>query len=136
VLRDMVIENGAKNWSTIASALPGRIGKQCRERWHNHLDPNIRKEKWSQQEDGLILKLHSKFGNRWCEIAKALPGRTDNAIKNRFNSKLKKYVSEGPFTEALRCEDDSDQDYNDKDNSLGHESDAKSPSASILTEDV
>ena len=93
ILRQMVEENGAKNWSAIAAALPGRIGKQCRERWHNHLDPNIRKEKWSQEEDRLILLMHAQHGNRWCEIAKAIPGRTDNAIKNRFNSKLKKFVS-------------------------------------------
>ena len=93
ILRQMVEENGAKNWSAIAAALPGRIGKQCRERWHNHLDPNIRMEKWSQEEDRLILLMHAQHGNRWCEIAKAIPGRTDNAIKNRFNSKLKKFVS-------------------------------------------
>jgi myb proto-oncogene protein len=58
ILRQMVEEHGAKNWSAIAAALPGRIGKQCRERWHNHLDPNIRKEKWSQEEDRLILAMH------------------------------------------------------------------------------
>jgi myb proto-oncogene protein len=98
ILRQMVEEHGAKNWSAIAAALPGRIGKQCRERWHNHLDPNIRKEKWSQEEDRLILLMHAQHGNRWCEIAKAIPGRTDNAIKNRFNSKLKKYVSKDSYT--------------------------------------
>lgn len=50
-----LIENvkkyGARNWSQIAKALPGRIGKQCRERWHNHLNPEIIKEKWTEEED-------------------------------------------------------------------------------------
>ena len=55
ILRQQVLTNGPRNWSAVAEALPGRIGKQCRERWHNHLDPNIKKEKWSPEEDRIIL---------------------------------------------------------------------------------
>ena len=54
---ELVRQFGAKNWSVIASYLPGRIGKQCRERWHNHLNPDIRKDAWTPEEDAVILRL-------------------------------------------------------------------------------
>lgn len=74
---------GNVKWSEIANQLPGRIGKQCRERWFNHLDPGINKGDWSEEENLFLFRAQQQFGNRWCDIAKSLPGRTENAVKNR-----------------------------------------------------
>jgi hypothetical protein len=84
--------NGPHNWAGLTEILPHRSSKQCRERWFNHLDPNIQKLPWSEEEDTLIYQQFRLHGGRWSVMAKLLPGRTDNAIKNRFHSSISKRI--------------------------------------------
>ncbi|KAL8162447.1 hypothetical protein V2J09_013936 [Rumex salicifolius] len=84
-----------------------RCGKSCRLRWLNYLRPDIKRGNISQDEDELIIKLHALLGNKWSLIAGRLPGRTDNEIKNYWNTHLsKKLRSEGtdPSTHKKLCE--------------------------------
>ncbi|KAL9644251.1 hypothetical protein ABK040_005712 [Willaertia magna] len=89
-LLDLVQNHGAKRWSFIAQGLPGRVGKQCRERYLNHLDPKINKKAWTEEEDAVIVEMHEKHGNQWAKISRVLEGRTANAVKNHWNSTLSK----------------------------------------------
>ena len=110
-IQSLVEEIGLKKWSVVAEKLAERFnirhrsGKQCRERWHNHLDPSIDKKPWTQEEDDLIFELHKLHKKSWSKIAESIPGRTDNSVKNRFYStlrrNLRKYNKSRPHSQRI-----------------------------------
>jgi hypothetical protein len=83
-----IVNHGEQQWNILAEMIGNRTGKQCRERWKNHLDPSICKDQWKESEDQLIIKSVKKNGTKWAAISKLLPGRTDNDVKNRWYSVL------------------------------------------------
>ena len=91
ILKEKVLIYGTSNWVVIANHLPGRLGRQCRERWHNVLNPSIVRREWTREEDEFILAMQREIGQKWSAISKMGPlqGRTVAQIKNRYYQNLK-----------------------------------------------
>ena len=98
-----VTKHGVHSWAKIASMINQevhdgdlvRLGKHCRERWYNHLNPELNsmiysENEWNPEEDLKLIKLQLDMGNSWSKIAREMSGRTENSVKNRWNSLIKK----------------------------------------------
>ena len=104
-----LINSNLKKWGTVAEEINNtfhnrlriRTGKQCKERWTNHLDPVMKRDKWTSDEDIAALKLFQKHGRKWSKISRLIGNRTDSSIKNRVKSLLNKHKQELDF-----CSDD------------------------------
>ncbi|KAF0925769.1 hypothetical protein E2562_018429 [Oryza meyeriana var. granulata] len=90
LLRGAVARHGPRNWTAISEEVPGRSGKSCRLRWCNQLSPGVHRRPFTPEEDALIVAAHGKYGNKWATIARLLDGRTDNSVKNHWNSSLRR----------------------------------------------
>jgi hypothetical protein len=95
VIHTFVAEHGIHFWPQTVTVLPHRSSKQCRERWFKNLDPEISKKPWTAEEDRLIFESYLNLGPKWSQIARILSGRSDNAIKNRWNASISKRIMTG-----------------------------------------
>lgn len=89
-LKRIIAIRGTKKWDDIALLMPGRTGRQCRDRFRNYLDPNLTNGPWTDEEDKILIQKVNEYGQHWNKISVFFKGRSNNNIKNRFNTYISK----------------------------------------------
>jgi len=89
-IKTLVEKFGTDSWKMVADNLPGRTARQCRERWKNYLAPEINKKPWKSDEDILLFRKFQEIGPQWVLMSSFFTKRTQNAIKNRWNTIIRK----------------------------------------------
>uniref|UniRef100_A0A7N0U9H1 Uncharacterized protein n=2 Tax=Kalanchoe fedtschenkoi TaxID=63787 RepID=A0A7N0U9H1_KALFE len=118
ILMEYVEVHGKGQWNRIAKKTGlKRCGKSCRLRWVNYLSPNVKRGNFTEEEEDLIIRLHKLLGNRWSLIAGRVPGRTDNQVKNYWNTHLSKRngSTKRPRTESYTPNPDTKSPARSKD---------------------
>lgn len=101
LLMQVVAEHGPTRWNSLAGHFPGRNGRQVRLRWMNHLQPSLDKRPWREEEDDILLEAHQALGNKWAQISVRLGGRTDNSVKNRYKSIVRRNAREAKMARKM-----------------------------------
>ena len=105
LLKELVQEEGPYKWNKIASKMPGRTAKQCRDRFQNYLNPALLNDKWTQKEDQLLFQKIQEYGKKWKFISQFFPTRSHNNVKNRYNSRKFMKSNEGENSEKPKHSD-------------------------------